>query len=355
MSDNLSIPREEKFALTTSRGFNNWLAGIGGSLALTTYQAGKVFFLGLKPDGKLSVFERTFSRSMGMGVSGDGRSLLLGTHHQIYRFDNILPKGSRQGIYDAAFAPHQTWITGDIDIHDIDFGKDGKPIFINTLFNCIGTVSDGYSFKPIWKPEFISKLAAEDRCHLNGMAIDDGKPKYVTCVSKSDVSDGWRDKRNNGGLVIDVETNEIVCEGLSMPHSPRIYNGKLWIVNSGRGEFGWVDIKKKEFNPICFCPGYARGLSFSGNYALIGLSQARENRTFQGLDLDEKLKGKDAEARCGLIIVDTETGDTVEWVRIEGVIRELFDVAYLPNTLCPSAIGLKGNEILRIIAIDEEV
>ena len=346
---------KEKFALTTSRGFNKWLADIGGSLAFTTYQAGKVFFLGLKPDGNLSVFERTFPRSMGMGLSGDGRSLLLATQSQIYRFDNILSPGAKQGVYDAAFAPHQSWITGDLDIHDIDFGKDGEPIFVNTLFNCIGTVSEGYSFKPVWRPEFISKLAAEDRCHLNGMAVQDGLPKYVTCVSKSDVSDGWRDKRDRGGLVIDVETNEIVCEGLSMPHSPRLHGGKLWIVNSGSGELGWVDTKKKEFNPVCFCPGYARGLSFAGKYALIGLSLARDNRTFQGLQLNETLIDKDTDARCGLLIVDTETGDTIEWVRIEGVIKELFDVSFLPNIQCPSAIGLKGNEILRLIAIDDEM
>ena len=344
---------EEKFALTTSRGFSDWLAGTGGSLSFTTYQAGKVFFLGIKPDGRLSIFERSFPRCMGMGLSDDGNSFLLATHYQLYRFDNLLPEGARTDIYDAAFAPHQSWITGDIDVHDMAFGEDGRPIFVNTLFNCIATISDGYSFKPLWKPSFISKLAAEDRCHLNGLAMQDGKPKYVTCVSKSDASDGWRDRRADGGLVIDVTTDEAIADGLSMPHSPRLYNEKLWLLNSGAGEFGWLDTISGTFNPLCFCPGYARGLAFVGNYAIIGLSQARENKTFQGLQLDSALAERDVDARCGLLIVDLTTGDAVEWLRLEGVVKELFDVSFMPHFTCPSAIGLKGTEILKAISIDD--
>jgi hypothetical protein len=177
--DASAIPSEEAFALTTSRHFPEWLASIKHSLAFTTYRAGKVFFLGVKPDGKLSVFERSFSRCMGMGVSADTRSLLISSEYQVHRLDNILPQGvlSADGT-DATFAPHQSWVPGDLDIHDIGFGQNGKPVFINTLFNCIAAVSDGYSFKPLWKPPFISRYAAEDRCHLNGMALEQGEPHY---------------------------------------------------------------------------------------------------------------------------------------------------------------------------------
>ena len=344
---------EEKFALTTSRGFSGWLHQMGGSLAFTTYQAGKVLFIGLNPDGRLSIFERSFPRCMGLAVSENGRTILMATHYQLYRFDNILPTGQRQGQYDAVYAPHQTWITGDIDIHDVEIDKKGEPVFINTLFNCVATVGNGASFKPLWQPPFISKLAAEDRCHLNGLATEDGAPKYVTCVSRSDASDGWRDRRADGGLVIDVTNDNIVAEGLSMPHSPRLYEGKLWLLNSGTGYFGWLDPKNGKFNPVTFCPGYARGLTLVNNYAVIGLSQSRDNKTFQGLPLNDALKDKDVDARCGLLIVDLNTGDAVEWVRIEGVVQELFDVAFLPNVRTPSAIGLKGQEILKVISIDE--
>lgn len=343
----------EKFALSTSRHFPEWLAATGGSLAFTTYQASKVFFIGAKPDGKLSIFERTFARSMGLGASADGRALVLATQHQIYRFDDILPRGatSAEG-FDAVYAPHASWITGDLDAHDIGFGADGRPIFVNTLFGCIATVSEGHSFKPLWRPKFLSKLAAEDRCHLNGMAMPDGAPTHVTAVSQSDVADGWRDRRRDGGVVIDVASGEVMASGLSMPHSPRWYDGKLWLLNSGTGEFGHVDPATGGFVPVAFCPGYARGLTFTGPFAVIGLSLPREGKTFTGLALDEALVKRDTAARCGLAVIDTRSGDMTDWVRIEGVVTELYDVVALPGIRRPSAIGLKGEEIKRVISID---
>ena len=178
---------DEKFALTTSRHFPDWLARTGASLAFTTYQAGKVFFIGLRGDGRIAVFERTFARCMGLGVSADNRSLILATQYQLMRFDNVVPNGQSRGEQDAVFAPHMAWITGDLDAHDVAFGHDGRPVFVNTLFSCIATVSDRYSFKPLWRPPFISKLAPEDRCHLNGLALDGGQPRYVStagCTGK---------------------------------------------------------------------------------------------------------------------------------------------------------------------------
>lgn len=345
---------EEKFILSSSRNFPEWLAGCGGSLAFTTYQAGKLFLLGIKPDGTLSVFERSFPRCMGLGVSSDGQSLALATEYQIQRFDNILPAGAAtdQG-FDALFVPHAAWVTGDVDAHDVGFGADGRPLFVNTLFSCLATVSDRFSFKPLWQPSFISRLAAEDRCHMNGMAVEDGRARYVTAVSKSDAADGWRDRRRDGGLVIDVASGESVATGLSMPHSPRLHGGKLWLVNSGRGEFGFVDQATGRFEGVAFCPGYARGLTIVGNHAVIGLSLSRENRTFSGLELEDALKQRDVEPRCGLAVVDLLTGDMTGWVRIEGVVRELYDVAFLRGFRRPSAIGFKTEEVKHIISIEE--
>lgn len=343
----------EPFALTSSRHFPEWLAGTGASLAFTTYQASKVFFVGVKPEGKLSIFERTFARSMGLGVSADRQSLLLATQHQIYRFDNVLPKGSTSAEgYDAVYAPHASWITGDLDVHDIGFGAEGRPIFVNTLFGCLATVSEGHSFRPLWRPRFLSKLAAEDRCHLNGLAMRDGAPAFVTAVSQSDVADGWRDRRRDGGVVIDVASSETILGGLSMPHSPRWHEGKLWVLNSGTGEFGHVDLSIGKFVAAAFCPGYARGLAFTGPFAVIGLSLPRAGKTFTGLELDDALVRRDTAARCGLAVIDTRSGDMTEWVRIEGVVTELYDVAALPGLRRPSAIGLKGEEIKRVISIE---
>ena len=344
----------EKFALTSSRHFPEWLAATGVSLAFTTYQAGKLFLLSVRPDGRLSVFERTFARSMGLGVSADGSSLVLATQFQIHRFDNILPAGqfSPDG-FDAIYAPHAGWVTGDVDAHDVGFASDGRPLFVNTKFSCLAAVSDSHSFRPIWTPPFVSRLAPEDRCHLNGLALEEGRPRYVTAVSRSDASDGWRDRRADGGVVIDVERNEIVAEGLSMPHSPRLYDGRLWLLNSGAGEFGFIDPQSGRFEALAFCPGYARGLAFVGRHAVIGLSMPRENRTFSGLPLDAALQARSTDPRSGLAIIDLDNGDMTGWVRIEGIVRELYDVAVLPGVRRPSLIGFRTDEVRYVLSIDQ--
>lgn len=344
---------KESFSFSVSRGFESWLARSGGSLAFTTYQAGKLFLIGLNDAGRISISERTFSRCMGLAVSGDARALLLATHHQLYRFDNALPAGEKQNGHDAVYVPRMAWITGDLDIHDVAFTAEKRPIFVNTLFGCVAEASDGYSFKPVWRPPFITKLAAEDRCHLNGLAMEHGSARFVTAVSRSNVADGWRDRRANGGIVIDVQSDEIVADGLSMPHSPRLHGGKLWLLNSGAGQFGWLDPLDGTFQSLAFCPGYARGLAFTGSDAVIGLSLARENRTFQDLPLDAALTQNGTDARCGLHVINTLTGDTVAWARIEGVVRELYDVVFLPGVRNPTALGFKTDEVTRIITIEE--
>lgn len=345
---------EPKFRLTSSRNFAQWLGSIRSSIAITTYQAGKLFLLGLKPDGQLSVFERTFARSMGLAVSADGRTLALATQYQIHRFDNVLPPGgSSHDGFDAVYAPHACWVTGDLDVHDVGFGANYRPVFVNTLFGCIADVSDGHSFKPRWKPDFISRLAPEDRCHLNGMALEGGKPRYATAVSRSDIADGWRDRRVDGGVLIDVESGAVLVDRLSMPHSPRLHDGKVWLLNSGTGEFGFADVSAGVFQPVAFCPGYARGLAFVDGKAIVGVSLPRENRTFSGLPLDESLQSRDTEARCGLAVFDLATGNMTAWARIEGVVRELYDVAILPNVVRPSLVGFKTDEVRHIISIDE--
>ena len=351
MAEKAAEPAVPQFELTTSRQFPNFLAEQQISLAFTTYQAGKLFLLGLQPDGHVSVSERTLARCMGMVASPGG--LHVATLYQIWRFRNVLDAGVLHNGHDALYAPRMSWVTGDLDVHDMGLLPDGRPVFANTLFSCVATVSDAHSFVPLWQPRFISKLAAEDRCHLNGLAMDGNVPRYVTVVGQSDVADGWREHRHNGGCVIDMASHEVVVGGLSMPHSPRLHAGKLWLLNSGTGEFGWVDVKAGRFEPVAFCPGYLRGLAFVGDYAVLGLSQSRGNRTFSGLALDEALAKRGAQARCGLMVVDLRTGDTVHWVRLAGVVQELYDVVLLPGVRRPSAIGFKSDSIRRVITVGD--
>ncbi len=338
------------FEIITSRQFISWMQEQQVSLTFSTYQVGKLFMLGVNTEGKLAVAERTFNRCMGLAKTNNG--FWMSSIYQLFKFENSLPKGSHYQGYDKLYVPQKTYTTGDLDIHDIII-QDDQPVFVNTLFSCLATVSDTHSFKPVWQPPFITKLAAEDRCHLNGLAEKDGKAAYVTAVSKSDVADGWRDRRTNGGIVMNVQTNEIICEGLSMPHSPRWYNNKLWMLEAGSGYFGYVDEESGTFERMTFCPGFLRGMDFIGNYAVVGTSLNRENRTFQGLELDENLKKFDADPRCGLHIIDLATGDIVHWVRLEGIINELFDIKTLPNVKRPMVIGTKSEEIRRLISIEE--
>ena len=344
-------PSPPSLEINASRQFTSWMHEQAISLAFTTYQAGKLFLIGLQPNGKLSVFERTFERSMGLW--GDASTLFMSSLYQIWRFDNALQAGQQYRGYDALYVPQVGYTTGDVDVHDIALDAGGRVLFINTLFSCLATVSQTYSFKPLWTPPFISKLAAEDRCHLNGLALRDGQPHYVTCVSRSDVSEGWRDRRQNGGCIVDIPANEIVISGLSMPHSPRWYGDRLWVLNSGTGEFGTIDLEAGRFEPVAFCPGYQRGLAFCGDFAIIGLSKPRENKTFMGLALDSSLSVRDADPRCGVVIVDLRTGDAVHSIRIEGIVEELYDVVVLPRVRRPMAIGFKTDEIRRVITMDD--
>jgi uncharacterized protein (TIGR03032 family) len=328
-----------------------WLAEQNLSLCFSTYQAGKVFFIGLQSNGRLSIFERTFNRAMGLW--SNGQTIWMTTLYQLWRFENALQPGESHQGYDRLYVPQVAYTTGDIDAHDVSVDETGRPLFVNTLFSCLAYPSEGKSFRPLWQPGFVSRLVPEDRCHLNGLAMENGRPRYVTTVGESDVADGWREKRVGGGVVIDVEADQVIARGLSMPHSPRLHEGKLWLLDSGTGQFGFIDPASGRFEAVAFCPGYLRGLWFHGRFAIVGLSQPRENKTFAGLPLDDALAKRNATPQCALMIIDLKTGAAAHWLKIEGVVHELYDVVALPGIRRPMALGLKTDEIRRVLTIDE--
>jgi len=331
-----------KLQIVTSRGCLEWLAAEHLSLAMTTYHGGGVIMLGTKPDRCASVHVAAFDRSM--GCWSDGQTLWLVTEHMLWRLSNNLPDGQLdERGYDRVFAPRVGYVIGEVDGHEVSVGEGDQPVFVNTAFSCLATCDPHYSFRPLWRPPFISRLAPEDRCHLNGLAVVDGQPRYVSMHARSDVADGWRDFRERGGTIMDCQSNEIVCEGLSMPHSPRWHAGKLWVLNSGTGFLGTIDLSTGKFEPVTFLPGYARGLAFHGNAAIVGLSKPRREHAFQGLPLEDNLRTRTAAARCGFCIVELRTGSILHWARIESEMEELFDVTAIPGARRPKVLSLATN------------
>lgn len=337
---------------STSGGFASRLARLGCSVGFTSYQSNLLYLVGRNGHGGLQIHQAQLAKPMGIGFRAPDKLAVSGGQ-QIFRFHNVLSPDQRaNGIYDACFVPRVVHFTGRLDAHDIGLDTLDAPVFVNTRFNCLAATDHSDSFKVLWHPPFISDIVDEDRCHLNGLAMRDGCPAYASAISRSDTIDGWRDRRADGGVVIDIETGAVVCEGLSMPHSPRLHKDTLWLLNSGTGELGRVVLPrgggKGRFEPVAFCPGFVRGLSFLGDHAFVGLSKPRYKR-FEGLALDDRLAATDSEPWCGVQVIDIKTGACVDWLRLDGPVAELYDVEVLPGISCPMAVSPGSGELANLV------
>ncbi|CAH0991325.1 hypothetical protein SIN8267_01428 [Sinobacterium norvegicum] len=350
VGDDVQDEINNPFHLTFSKGMISWMTQLNVALAFTTYTAGKLILAGPNR-GHLTVSERNFGRAMAMWPTDNG--LLLSTEYQIWRFENGLKPGHQYEQWDKIFLPRACHVTGAVDTHDFAYDKDGRMLAAITLYNCIATIDDSGCFTPLWKPEFISDISGEDRCHLNGFCMEDGELAYASVVGASNTAQGWRDHRVDGGMIIDTRTNAVVCSGLSMPHSPRLYQGKLWILEAGTGWFGYVDIDSGEFIKVTWCPGFTRGLRFFGGFALVGISKPR-HKTFQDLPLDEQLKQRDCEPECGVYIINLNSGEVEHRLTITGSVEEIYDVGLIENTQSPMLVGLQGKEVRRWIQVGED-
>lgn len=284
------------------------LAQLDVAIAFSSYQSGFLYTLGRKPQGGMHLHRCAIGNPMGLSYHPQS-GLTVAAGHQILRMQNALNADQQvDGLFDVCFVPRVIHLTGALDAHDVGLGADGAPVFVNTQYNCLATTDARHSFRAVWRPDFISALVREDRCHLNGLAMDGTRPAFVSAVSRSDTIDGWRDRRADGGVIIDIAANRIVCDGLSMPHSPRLHQGQLWVLNSGSGELGVIEgaaTGTGRFVPKAFCPGFLRGLALHRNYAVVGLSKPRHQR-FEGLALDARRatdqmegQGRQPVARCG--------------------------------------------------------
>lgn len=326
------------YAFQASDGLAVWLHDQRITLAITTYDIGKLFLVSAPSPDRLRILERSFDRAMGLCFNDS--SLLLGVKNAVVRFQNVVPPGQVLDGYDGLFVPQVIWITGDVFTHDVGLAVADHPIFVNTSFSCLATVDDRSSFRPIWKPPFISQYAPQDRCHLNGLAMAGNRPRFVTMVAATNEGGAWRNYRVGGGLVMDVETNAIVVRNLSMPHSPRLHDGKLWLLQSGSGDLGFVAPGSERVQSVAFCPGFVRGLAFHGGYALVGTSLPRGNALFSGLPLEEQLAARREEAECAVHIVDLAAGRIVHKLKIGGMIREFYEVAVIPGLRNAGLVGI---------------
>jgi uncharacterized protein (TIGR03032 family) len=321
---------------------------LDSSLLVTTYQAGKLVVL-RSDAGVINTHFRAFNKPMGMAVAR-GR-LGIGTAVDVWEFRNVPAVAAKlepPGKHDACFLPRSAHVTGDVQIHEMAYvssrrvsdniaGED-ELWFVNTRFSCLATHDPNHSFSPVWRPRFISQLTPDDRCHLNGLGLDeDDQPRWVTALGETDSAGGWRDNKKSGGILIDMESNEVVVRGLSMPHSPRWHAGRLWLLESGTGSLGHVDLGSGRYEPIVRLDGFTRGLAMVGNLAFVGLSQVRETAVFSGIEITERLQ--ETERTCGVWVVDIHRGQIVAFLKFEEAVQEIFAVALLPGMRFPDVIN----------------
>ncbi|WP_052056134.1 TIGR03032 family protein [Myxosarcina sp. GI1] len=319
-----------------TNNFPEILQKLGISLIISTYQAGKLVVL--RADGEhLNTHFRVFQKPM--GIAADRHKIALGCSSKIWELRNaptIARKIEPAGKHDACYLPRQSHITGDIDIHEMEWGGENNSDlwFVNTRFSCLCTLDREYSFVPRWRPKFVTALTPEDRCHLNGLAMVNHQPKYVTALGETDSRAGWRKNKAKGGVLIDVPSHEVICRGLSMPHSPRWYDDRLWVLESGQGSIAVCDRNTGTWETFATLPGFTRGLDFYGSLAFIGLSQVRETAVFSGIPLTERLN----ERICGIWIVDLKTAKTIAFLKFEDAVQEIFAVRVLPDIRFPEII-----------------
>lgn len=316
--------------------FPGALTEAGCSLLVSTYQAGQLVGVGVA-DGQLSFSFRRFDRAMGVAVGAD--RIAVGGKSQIWSLrdhSEIAPGIAPAGRYDRCWLPRTSAVTGAIQCHELTWGTtgDGEPDLwiVNTAFSCLAGLDGRHSFVPRWRPPFISGLAAEDRCHLNGLAMRDGRPAFVTVMAASDEAGGWRASRNETGAVLDVASGEAVTTGLAMPHSPRWYDGRLFVLNSGLGRLEQVDLATGQRDVVAAVPGYARGLALHRGLAFVGLSRIRETAVFGG----SPIAAYHDQLKCGVGVIDLATGDTLATLQFENGVEEIFDVQVVPETRCPT-------------------
>jgi uncharacterized protein (TIGR03032 family) len=304
------------------------------SIFISTYTIGNVVTVGARSN-ELIVEFHTFDRPMGMAVSREG--IVIGSRTQVW-FLPAVPDVGRQmepkGKYDTAYFVRKTQFTGNLMCHEL--GWVGKELWIvNTRFSCLCTLHPTCHFALRWRPPFITAVAPEDRCHLNGLATFEKQALYASALGETDVKGGWRANKVTGGCLIDIRNNAVVARGLAMPHSPRVANGKLFVLHSGVGRLEVVDPASGHRETVCELPGYTRGLAIHGDLAFVGLSRIRESTSMDGVPIAARRN----ELRCGVWVIDLTRGVSIGFIELQEGFDELFDVQVLSGITSPHLSG----------------
>lgn len=327
------------FACTYTPQVPELLRQLDCTLAISTFQAGKVIFISPKDDEHLVQLPRTFRQPMGIGYAPP--KMAVATKDEVIVLSNSpqlavhYPK--QANTYDALFMPRATYHTGQVDIHDLVWSAEGL-IAVNTSFSCICRINEDFSFQPIWQPPFIDKLASEDRCHLNGMVLENGQPKYATALAESNTPHGWKATIPAGGILLDTRSGEVAVHDLKMPHSPRLLGDTLYILMSGTGELVQADPQRDRIEVLKPLDGFLRGMAIHGEYAFIGMSRLRKNSSSFG-----KLPIADRAHHCGIEIVHLPTAAWVGRIRYEASVDEIYDIQVLPGIRRPGIVNTEGD------------
>lgn len=316
------------FSCAYSPSLPQLLLKLNCTIALTTFQVGKLILISATDENNLTQYLRNFDSAMGLAI--DERRLAIATKDEVIVLSDasrLAPEfPAKPKTFDALYAPQAIYPVGMLDIHDLDWDKKGQLWAVNTNFSCLSVIDDHYSFRPKWFPPFIKQFNSGDSCHLNGMTMVDGSPRYVTMFAASTTPEGWRQTMETSGLIMDISTNEIVTQNLPMPHSPRWFDGSLYCLLSATGELVKVDTDTGKYDVVARFDGFVRGLAKYGDYVFVGLSRLRGDvSAFKDLPIAKR------SVYCGIEVIHLPTGKKVGQLRYQSTVDELYDIQIIPK------------------------
>lgn len=301
-------------------------------LVLSTYQAGKVIFL-VSNGEKIFQMPRHFKKPMGITSKDDYLAVASLNEVDVFSDNPRMAKNypRRRGFYKSMYLPRAKYYTGELDIHDILWYNDGL-VAVNTRFSCLAQIGPNYGFYPIWQPPFISELMPEDRCHLNGLCLENGQPRYVSALSTTDTREGWRKNIAETGVIMDVTTGQVILDKLPMPHSPRLYGNDLYVLLSATGQLMKWDLENDTISTIDL-DGFVRGMAEYQDYLFIGTSEIRKtSKTFSQLPISKQ------KTSAGFKVVYKPTNAILGQLEYLTDVHEIYDIQVLPQSSIPGLV-----------------